>query len=72
MDRKYHLKGGPVGRSRREERIRDRESSYHADLRYVRNTGVAQSARVEKSLVSEAGACFLTEREASVGAGVNP
>ena len=45
----------------------------------ARNAAVAQiivvaipSARVEKSLVSRAGACFLTERESSVGAGANP
>ena len=31
-----------------------------------------QSARVEKSLLSKAGAWFLTEREASVGSGANP
>ena len=42
MDRKYHLKGAPGGRSRREERIRGRESSYHADLRHVRRTVVCK------------------------------
>ena len=73
LDRKYHLKGAPGGRSRREERIRGPECSYRADLRHVRNTGVSQSGRVEKSLVSGAGATyFLTEREASLVAGANP
>ena len=38
MDRKYHLKGAPGGRSCREERIRGLEYRYHADLRHVRNT----------------------------------
>ena len=33
VDRKYHLKGAPGGRSRREERIRGQECSSHADLR---------------------------------------
>ena len=72
LDRKSHLKGAPGGRSCREERIRGRECSYHADLRHVRNTGVAQSYRVEKSPVSGAGAYFLTEREASLVAGASP
>ena len=73
MDRKYHLKGAPGGRSRREERIRGRECRYHADLRHVRNTGVSPSYRGgAKSPVSGAGAYFRTEREASVGAGANP
>ena len=31
-----------------------------------------QSSRVEKSLVSGAGAYFLAERESSVGAGASP
>ena len=64
--------GAPGGRSRREARIRGRVGSYHADLTHVRNTRVCTSSRVEKSLVSEAGAHFLTERESSVGAGASP
>ena len=32
----------------------------------------APSGRVEKSLVSDAGAYFLTERESSVGVGASP
>ena len=43
MDRKYHLKGAPGDRSRREERIRGRESTDHADLRHLRNTVVPKS-----------------------------
>ncbi len=35
LDRKYHAEGGPGGRSRREERIRGPECSYHEDLRRV-------------------------------------
>ena len=73
LDRKYHLKGAPGGRSRREERIRGPECSYHADLRHVRNTGVYPNYRGgARSPVSGAGAYFLTEREASLVAGANP
>ena len=73
LDRKSHLKGAPGGRSRREERIRGRECSYHADLRHVRNTGVYPNYRGgARSPVSGAGAYFLTEREASLVAGANP
>ena len=70
LDRKSHLKGAPGGRPRREERIRGRECSYHADLRHT--WGTIQITRVEKSLVSGAGAYFLSERESPVGAGANP